>query len=129
MSTPPYARSLQLASKAAAHASRVKAASKRRASKDSARRDKLLRVTRSTAPGKRFTAHFANGRATHFGDPASRTYLDHGDRDRRLAYRTRHAKDLATHDPYRAGYLSYFLLWGVHSSMDAAVRAYNRALF
>lgn len=124
MPKPAHARALQLASKAHRHAARVKAVAKTKGV-----RDALTRVTRSAHTGKRFAAHFANGRATHFGDPRARTYLDHGDKDRRLAYRTRHQKDLRTRSPYRAGYLSYFLLWGTHRSMDAAIAAYNRLLF
>lgn len=117
-----------MAAKAAAHAAKVKSASRALVKAGDAR-DTLQRVSRSTKDGKRFTAHFASGRTTHFGDPQSRTFLDHGDRSKRLAYRTRHQKDLNTRDPYRAGYLSYFLLWGSHTSMDAAINAYNRKLF
>ena len=124
-----HARALQLAANAAAQALKAKAAVTRRAQQAGVPRDKITRVGRSDKPEKRFAAHFSSGRTTHFGDPQSRTFLDHGDKARRLAYRTRHQKDLRTHDPYRAGYLSYFLLWGSHRTMAAAVAAYNRRLF
>ena len=71
---------------------------------------------------KRFTAIFRihkGGKVikiTHFGqrNPKKGTYIDHGDKKLRSAYRARHKKDLDTKDYKRAGFLSYFLLWGDH---------------
>jgi hypothetical protein len=36
---------------------------------------------------------------------------------------------LDTDDPYRAGYLSYYILWGDSTSIDTNIRAYNRRFF
>jgi hypothetical protein len=75
--------------------------------------------------GKRFTAIFRihkGGKVikiTHFGqrNPKKGTYIDHGDKKLRDAYRARYQKDLDTKDFKRAGYLSYFLLWGDHKTL------------
>ncbi len=75
--------------------------------------------------GKRFTAIFRihkGGKVikiTHFGqhNPKQGTYIDHGDKKKRTAFRARHKKDLETKDFKRAGYLSYFLLWGDSTSL------------
>jgi len=48
---------------------------------------------------------------------------DAAQRDR---YRTRHKKDLETHDPKRAGFLSYYILWGDSTSVHANMRTFER---
>lgn len=48
---------------------------------------------------------------TKFGAAGMTDYLISKEADRRARYRQRHHKDLQTHDPTRAGYLSYHLLW------------------
>ena len=75
---------------------------------------------------KRFTAIFRihkGGKVikiTHFGqrNPKKGTYIDHGDKKLRSAYRARHKKDLDTKDYKRAGFLSYYLLWGDHKTLN-----------
>jgi hypothetical protein len=75
---------------------------------------------------KRFTAIFRihkGGKVikiTHFGqrNPKKGTYIDHGDKKLRSAYRARHKRDLDTKDFKRAGYLSYYILWGDHKSLN-----------
>jgi hypothetical protein len=49
-----------------------------------------------------------------------------GDKERRRLYRERHRKDLETGDPTRAGFLSYYILWGDSTSVRANVAAYKR---
>jgi hypothetical protein len=44
----------------------------------------------------------------------------------RERYRTRHMKDLHTHDPTAAGYLSMFILWGESTSMKENIKEYKR---
>ena len=76
---------------------------------------------------KRFTAIFRihkGGKVikiTHFGqrNPKKGTYIDHGDKKLRSAYRARHKKDLDTKDYKRAGFLSYYLLWGDHTNLKS----------
>lgn len=69
-----------------------------------------------------------NGRTktTHFGDASATDYLHTKDKEQRERYRSRHAKDLQTNDPTRAGYLSYYLLWGDYSSLRSNVAAYRK---
>ena len=47
------------------------------------------------------------------------------DKERRRLYRERHKKDLATKDPTRAGFLSYYILWGDSTSRAENIRKYK----
>tara|TARA_R110000772_G_scaffold123559_2_gene229876 strand:+ start:1252 stop:1563 length:312 start_codon:yes stop_codon:yes gene_type:complete len=84
--------------------------------------------------GKRFTAIFRihkGGKVikiTNFGqrNPKRGTYIDTGDKKARAAYRARHKKDLDTKDFRRAGYLSYFLLWGDSTSLKGNIELYKK---
>ena len=91
--------------------------------------------------GKRFTAIFrihkpevssAKGgkviKITHFGqrNPKQGTYIDHGNKKKRDAYRARHKKDLDTKDFKRAGFLSYYLLWGDNTSLKENIEDYKK---
>ena len=84
--------------------------------------------------GKRFTAIFRlhkGGKVikiTHFGqrNPKQGTYIDHGDKKKRDAYRARHKKDLDTKDFKRAGFLSYWLLWGNSTSLKENIEDYKK---
>ena len=55
----------------------------------------------------------------HFGSRASKTYLDHGDKDRRANYLKRHKVNETWTDPTTPGALSAFLLWGPHTDLHA----------
>ena len=77
----------------------------------------------------KWIAHFTNGRKTRFGAAGASDYTIHKDKVRRDAYRARHAKDLLTNDPYRAGYLSYNILWGNNTNMNTNVKEYNQRFF
>jgi hypothetical protein len=48
------------------------------------------------------------------------------DKEQRDRYRERHKKDLKTGDPSRAGYLSYYLLWGDSTSLQMNIEAYKK---
>ncbi len=89
----------------------------------------ILSIEPSPRKEKKYVAIFENGKKTHFGLKGSNTYLDHKDKNKREAYRKRHAKDLETNDPYRAGFLSYYILWGKHTNLEDAIRSYNRKFF
>ena len=71
---------------------------------------KLQSITESDKPDKKLKATFLqdNGRTktTHFGAKGMDDYTKTHDKEQRDRYRTRHAKDLQTGDPTRAGYLS-----------------------
>jgi hypothetical protein len=91
---------------------------------------KLISVTRSTASGKKYTALFEmnNGRQkkVHFGASGMDDYTLTHDEEQRARYRKRHEKDLHTSDPTRAGYLSYFILWGNSTNINTNIAAYKR---
>ena len=84
--------------------------------------------------GKRFTAIFRIHKGgkiikiTHFGqrNPKKGTYIHHGDKKILDAYRARHKSDLDTKDFKRAGFLSYFLLWGNHKTLKKNIEDYKK---
>lgn len=91
---------------------------------------KLLRILDSPVSGKEYRAVFETDdgkiRHTDFGDPSLQQYTEHGDKERRERYRARHRKDLETNDPTRAGFLSYYILWGDSKSMKENIAAYKK---
>jgi len=90
---------------------------------------KLLEVVHSDRAGKKMKAVFevdGRRRTVHFGSAGMDDYTLTHDKEQRERYRTRHAKDLHTGDPTRAGYLSYYILWGDSTSVAANVAAYKR---
>lgn len=84
----------------------------------------------STKSGKKLMAIFTkdNGRTktTHFGQATADDYTLTKDKQQRARYRSRHQKDLKTNDPTRAGYLSYYILWGNSTSRSANISAYKK---
>lgn len=89
----------------------------------------LVRLEPANDGRHKWIAHFADGRKTRFGAVGYEDYTQHRDEERRRLYRARHAKDLATRDPYRAGYLSMFILWGDSTDINKNVREYNKRFF
>jgi hypothetical protein len=89
---------------------------------------KLINIVPANNSHK-FTATFLqdNGRkkTTHFGAKGYDDYTITKDKDQRDRYRRRHAKDLATKDPTKAGFLSYYILWGDSTSFSENVRSYK----
>jgi hypothetical protein len=89
----------------------------------------LLRIEPAKGDKYKYTAIFENGKKTNFGAKGYEDYTTHHDVKRREAYRKRHAKDLDTKDAYRAGYLSYYILWGDSTSLKTNIADYNRRFF
>ena len=91
---------------------------------------KLLSVSASDKPDKKLMAVFQqdNGRkkTTHFGASGMDDYTKTHDKEQRERYRTRHAKDLQTADPTRAGHLSYYILWGDSTSLQTNISKYKK---
>ena len=87
-------------------------------------------VKRSDKPNKKYMAIFTkeNGRTktTHFGSKGMDDYTLTKDKEQRKRYRQRHKKDLKTNDPTRAGFLSYYLLWGDSTSLRTNIQSYKR---
>jgi hypothetical protein len=91
---------------------------------------KLLSVTASSKPDKKLMAVFETDtgrkKTTHFGASGMDDYTKTHDKEQRERYRTRHAKDLQTGDPSRAGLLSYYLLWGDSTSLQTNLKNYKK---
>lgn len=89
-----------------------------------------MTVKPSTKSGKKYMAIFEkkNGRTktTHFGASGMDDYTLTGDKNARDRYRSRHKKDLQTNDPTRAGYLSYYILWGNSTSLRKNISTYKK---
>ena len=89
---------------------------------------KLLSVTHATDNKHKYTAVFDNNgrkKTTHFGAKGMDDYTLTHDKDQRERYRTRHKKDLATKDPTRAGFLSYYILWGDSTSVQSNISSFK----
>jgi len=89
-----------------------------------------LVVSKSDRKGKKFKAVFTyddgKTKTTHFGAKGMEDYTTHKDKERRARYRKRHKKDLKTKDYTRAGYLSYYILWGDDTNITDAVKSYKK---
>tara|TARA_R110000772_G_scaffold189959_1_gene300835 strand:- start:484 stop:777 length:294 start_codon:yes stop_codon:yes gene_type:complete len=86
-------------------------------------------VKKSDKQGKKYVAVFTrdNGRIkrTYFGQAGADDYLKTKNKEQRARYRSRHTKDLNTKDYTRAGYLSWYLLWGNSTSLRANISSYK----
>ena len=93
---------------------------------------KLVSVTRSHLPEKKYDAHFITDtgreKTVPFGLKNADDYTITHDKEQRARYRQRHRKDLETNDPTRPGYLSYYLLWGAAPSLRANLQTYRAKL-
>jgi len=89
-----------------------------------------LVISNSTKKDKKLMAEFFDGdkkvKTTHFGYKNMDDFTLTGDKKQRERYRTRHKKDLDTKDPTRAGYLSYYILWGDSTSRDKNIQDYKK---
>jgi len=90
---------------------------------------KLIEITKSDHPGKKMKAVFeTDGRTktVHFGASGMDDFTLTGNKAQRDHYRSRHSKDLETGDPTRAGFLSYYVLWGDSTSIQKNIAAYKK---
>jgi len=94
---------------------------------------KLLSVTPSTKADKKLMAKFETDtgrtKTVHFGAKQNGKPMDDytitHDKEQRARYRTRHAKDLTTRDPTKAGFLSYYILWGDSTNLQQNISSYK----
>jgi hypothetical protein len=91
---------------------------------------KLIKIVQSHLPKKKYDAIFETDKGRTktipFGAKGMDDYTLTGDKEQRERYRTRHEKDLQTGDPTRAGFLSYWRLWGDSKSMTANISSYKK---
>jgi hypothetical protein len=89
-----------------------------------------LILKRSTNPKKKMMAVFTyedgKTKTTHFGARGMDDYTITKDKEQRKRYRDRHKKDLSTKDPTKAGYLSYYILWGESTSKSENISKYKK---
>jgi len=88
-------------------------------------------ISNSTNPKKKLMAIFTNDdgkkvKTTHFGQANADDYTITKDKEQRTRYRNRHKKDLDTNDYKKAGYLSWFLLWGDSTSLQENIKSYKK---
>ena len=92
-----------------------------------------LKITKSDKKDKKLKAVFTfddgKTKTTHFGAKGMDDYTLTKDKEARSRYRKRHKKDLKTGDPTRAGYLSYYILWGDSTSRRENIASYKRRFF
>lgn len=89
---------------------------------------RLVKVMESPKADKKLRAVFDNdGRTKNvdFGAANMDDYTITHDKEQRNRYRMRHKKDLKTGEPWRAGYLSYYILWGDSTSRNENIKAYR----
>jgi hypothetical protein len=90
---------------------------------------KLVSVKPATNGKNKYTATFMkdNGKlkTTNFGAKGMTDKTLGATEEQVKAYRIRHRKDLETKDPTRAGYLSFYILWGDSKSLRENVRSYK----
>jgi hypothetical protein len=87
---------------------------------------KLLRIVEARNPAKKFRAEFSDGKGVEFGQAGADDYTIKKDKAQRDRYRARHKVDLLTDDPRRAGFLSYWILWGDSTDIGRNVATYKR---
>jgi len=91
---------------------------------------KLLEIKESTKSGKKLMAVFEGDmgrrKTTHFGASGMDDYTITKDKEQRERYKTRHKKDLETGDATKAGFLSYYILWGDSTSRASNISAYKK---
>ena len=90
---------------------------------------KLISVKPSDSKTKKYTATFmidGKEKKVNFGQKGYDDYTIKKDKEQRSRYRKRHMKDLKTGDPTRAGYLSYYLLWGDSTSLKENIKSYKK---
>lgn len=89
---------------------------------------KLIGIEKSKEPYKwvaTFKEKDGSTKTTRFGASGYLDYTIGATKEQRDAYLSRHKKDLATKDPTRAGFLSYFILWNT-PSMKRNIELYKQ---
>lgn len=90
---------------------------------------KLISVTPATDGIHKYVATFENNnrlKHTKFGAKGYDDYTISKDKEQRERYRQRHQKDLESNDPTKAGFLSYYILWGDSTSIKTNIANYRR---
>jgi hypothetical protein len=84
-----------------------------------------MKLIRANDGKHKWIAEFRDGTHTKFGAAGMDDYTLTHDKNQRDRYLTRHRKDLKTRDPKKAGFLSYYLLWGPSTNIKTNARKYE----
>lgn len=92
---------------------------------------KIINITDSPKKSKRFRVYMDDGQHYDFGLDTGSTYIDHRDKQKRLAYIARHLGNLSekrlidslTPSP---ALFSLALLWGEHTNIEDNIKSLNR---
>ncbi len=85
-----------------------------------------MKLEKSWRKGKKYAAIFSNGKVVHFGAIGYSDYTIHKDKERRERYIQRHKYNEDWNDPYTAGSLSRWILWGDSPNINVCVREFNK---
>ena len=83
-----------------------------------------MKLETSTRKDKRLMAIFDNGMIIHFGLKGGSTYIDNKDTTKRDNYIARHKVREDFNDPYTAGALSRWILWGDYTDLEKNRKAF-----
>lgn len=83
-------------------------------------------IKESNKKDKRFMVIFNNGKKIHFGLRGGLTYIDHKDKKKRENYIARHKVREDFDNPYTAGSLSRWLLWGDFTDLEKNHKAFMK---
>lgn len=91
----------------------------------------ITKIEPSPLKHKRFRATLDNGLHADFGLRGGQTYIDHQDASLRAAYQKRHLgntieRRLIENIIFSPATLSYYLLWGPHTTISANIATLNR---
>jgi hypothetical protein len=91
---------------------------------------KIIEVIDSPRKGKRFRAILNDGKKIDFGLDTGSTYIDHHDKQKRMAYIARHLgnireKKLIDNLIPSPALFSMVLLWGKHTNIDDNIKELN----
>jgi len=92
---------------------------------------KIINLTDSPKKNKRFRVYMDDGKHYDFGLDTGSTYIDHHDKQKRLAYIARHLgnvreKKLIDNLIPSPALFSMVLLWGKHTNIDDNIKYLNR---
>jgi hypothetical protein len=84
-----------------------------------------MKLKRASDGKHKWLAEFSDGTQTKFGAKGMDDYTITHDKQQRDRYRERHKKDLETKNPRKAGFLSYYILWGPSTSIQVNLKKFE----
>jgi len=86
-----------------------------------------MKIENSKRKDKRYVAIFDNGVKVNFGLLGGKTYIDEGNKLKRSNYLARHGNSNEDcNNPYTAGSLSRFILWGDYLTLEQNIKSFKK---